>query len=406
MANPVLGIVSTWFERGATRVSLAYIDVLKEHFDIRVYARGGDEFPHSDPNWNHDFVHWGEFVPGARSTFIDFLDFKKWLLREQVDFLFFNEQQSWDVVIQMKEHFKIPMGAYIDYYTDDSVKCFDLYDFVVCNTKRHYSVFEQHKNAIYIPWGVQTFASQPSSEHDDLCFFHNLGFNPQRKGTDLVIKAFRELDAPNTRLILHAQKPLSDFPQLAQLIDHHVAIEWINQEVPPPGLYHTGDVYVYPSRLEGIGLSLPEALSAGLPVITTNEAPMNEFVTALQNGLLVDVERQWKREDGYFWKMSEVSLPSLVQAMRFFAERRQELPEFKQRTLSLARKKLDWTTNAAQLGNQIKKISWNEAPRELMDYVRKLERKETPKITFAQQIHRTLIHLGFRKIKRAILGRS
>ena len=31
-----------------------------------------------------------------------------------------------------------------------------------------------------------------------------------------------------------------------------------------------GDVFVYPSRLEGIGLCVPEALACGLPVITTD----------------------------------------------------------------------------------------------------------------------------------------
>lgn len=406
MAKPVLGIVSTWFERGATRVSLAYIAVLKEQFSIRVYARGGDEFPHDDPAWNHDFVHWGEFVPGARSTFIDFSDFKKWIHREQVDYLFFNEQQSWDVIVKVKQQFTIPIGAYIDYYTDDSVKCFDLYDFVVCNTKRHHSVFEHHKNAIYIPWGVQSFAQRPPVNHNELTFFHNLGFNPQRKGTDLVIQAFQELKAPHTRLILHAQKPSSDFPQLEILIAGSEAIEWIDKEVPPPGLYHKGDVYVYPSRLEGIGLSLPEALSEGLPVITTDEAPMNEFVFNGENGRLATVQRQWKREDGYYWNMSEVDVASLTSAMRYYVEQQDQLSAFKSKTLDLAKTKLNWNENAKGLSKRILEITWNTPSDELLKYVQEMEQKETPKVSAGQQLHRILISLGFRKIKRTLLGRS
>ena len=406
MAKPVLGIVSTWFERGATRVSLAYIDVLKAHFTIRVYARGGDEFPHDDPNWNHDFVHWGEFVPGARSTFIDFSDFKKWVHREQIDVLFFNEQQSWDVIVKMKQQFTIPLGAYIDYYTDDSVPCFDLYDFVVCNTQRHFSVFKEHENALYIPWGVQSFADQPPSDHQDVVFFHNLGFNPERKGTDLVIHAFQQLDAADTKLLLHAQKPLNAFPHLQQLIGNNAAIEWINEEVPPPGLYHRGDVYVYPSRLEGIGLSLPEALSEGLPVITTNEGPMNEFVFDQENGRLVDVERHWKRQDGYYWDMSEIAIPSLVEAMNYYVANKEQLPEFKHKALALARANLDWEKNASHLANEIQKIKWKSPSDDRLRYAMDLEGKETPKVTFGQHLHRILILLGFRKIKRALLGRS
>ena len=66
-------------------------------------------------------------------------------------------------------------------------------------------------------------------------------------------------------------------------------IEFIEKTVSAPGLYFRGDVYLYPTRLEGIGLTICEALASGLPVITTNDAPMNEFVIDGETGYLVDV---------------------------------------------------------------------------------------------------------------------
>jgi glycosyltransferase involved in cell wall biosynthesis len=42
-------------------------------------------------------------------------------------------------------------------------------------------------------------------------------------------------------------------------------------------LYEEGDVCVQPSRWEGIGLPLLECQASGLPLVTTDAPPMNEF---------------------------------------------------------------------------------------------------------------------------------
>ena len=42
-------------------------------------------------------------------------------------------------------------------------------------------------------------------------------------------------------------------------------------------LYDVGDVCVQPSRWEGLGLQLLECQAAGLPLVTTDAPPMNEY---------------------------------------------------------------------------------------------------------------------------------
>jgi glycosyltransferase involved in cell wall biosynthesis len=46
----------------------------------------------------------------------------------------------------------------------------------------------------------------------------------------------------------------------------------------PEALYTDGDAFIQPSKLEGIGFMVLEAVASGLPVITLNYPPMNEWV--------------------------------------------------------------------------------------------------------------------------------
>ncbi len=44
-------------------------------------------------------------------------------------------------------------------------------------------------------------------------------------------------------------------------------------------LLHAADIYIRPSRSEGFGASFPEAMAAGIPVITTQEGGLKDYIT-------------------------------------------------------------------------------------------------------------------------------
>lgn len=59
-------------------------------------------------------------------------------------------------------------------------------------------------------------------------------------------------------------------------------IEWLGyvDHARLPALLHAADIYVRPSRSEGFGASFPEAMAAGLPVITTQEGGLKDYITS------------------------------------------------------------------------------------------------------------------------------
>ncbi|MBI1391067.1 MAG: glycosyltransferase [bacterium] len=353
-----LGIVTTWFERGAAYVSRQFREALQQRYDVFIYARGGEAYAMNDPQWNDARVHWAKPVQSTIPTVLDAADFRQWLQQNRLQTVIFNEQHWWPPVVGCTQS-GVKTGAYVDYYTEMTIPIFGCYDFLICNTKRHYSAFDWHPQAAYIPWGTRVNVFQPTTfdlaEPGRLTFFLSGGMNPTRKGADFIIEAFSQISGP-AHLIIQSQVPLkAHFPGLSETIDRLMGegrLTSIEKTVTAPGLYHLGDVYVYPSRLEGIGLTTAEALACGLPVITTDYAPMNEFVNE-ENGWLVEVERVYARHDGYYWPQARVSVERLREIMQQCVDDRQSIPERKRAARAYAEAHLDWNRNAAGLAGTI-----------------------------------------------------
>lgn len=63
--------------------------------------------------------------------------------------------------------------------------------------------------------------------------------------------------------------------------------------VDPQGLarlYASADIFVFPSRYEGYGMVLAEAMRAGLPIVAANNGPVAEIVTNNENALIVPAQ--------------------------------------------------------------------------------------------------------------------
>lgn len=352
-----IGIVTTWFERGAAYVSKQFMELLQQTDDVYIYARGGEKYAIGNPKWDLPNVHWGKkdkaYCKLLSGTYIDKNDFKKWIDDNKIELILFNEQQWFTPLLWCKE-WKIKTAAYIDYYTEETIPLYGIYDCLICNTKRHAFAFRDNPKVKYLKWGTDINLYKPAhEEHERLTFFTSAGMAPVRKGTDYVIKAFYNIiDRNKAKLIVHTQVPLDKtIPEVTPMVEEMIAegsLEVVEKTVTAPGLYSKADVYVYPSRLDGIGLTLMEAAASGLACITINNAPMNEFVDE-SFGRLCDVEYYYSRKDGYYWPLSATDVKSLSQIMERFVDGDENVSQMKQNAREYAERELDFSKNIASL---------------------------------------------------------
>ena len=370
-----IGFVSTWFERGAAYVTKQYAELLKKHnHEISIYARG-ESYAIGNPKWDTPNVTWGKKL---YDTTLDINDVSKWIEKNGIECIFFNEQRDMVSVLKIREKYPhVKLGTYIDYYTQGTVEDFDYYDFLICNTKRHYSVFSKHKQCFYVPWGTDIELFKPiPNDKDRLTFFHSAGMST-RKGTDVLIRAFIKGKVyEKADLVVHTQIPISELTEYkeAELADYNITV--IQKTVTAPGLYYLGDVYVYPTTLDGLGLTMYEALACGLPVIATDCAPMNEVVND-GVGRLIKVDSFKCRWDAYYWPLAFVEEQSLVECMMYYVDNYDKIDSLKRLARESAEKNWNWFERGEQVNNAFENsvvLDW-DMPR-IKDAIAKYKSKD------------------------------
>ncbi|MPQ44480.1 glycosyltransferase [Clostridium tarantellae] len=333
-----IGFVSVWQERGASYVTKAYLDIfLKYNNNVYVYCRGNTRY---DVRWNQKYVTKGLMLNGTK---INWKHFEKWIKKNNLNIIFFNEQRELAVVKKLKMRFEnIKIGSYIDYYKENTVKDFIIFDFLICNTKRHFSVFSWHPQCYYVPWGTDISLFKPTDyeKSGKINFFHSAGLS-NRKGTNILYKAFIEGGLyKKSNLIIHTQHPIEK-SGISKEEAKKYNIKIIEKTITAPGLYSNYDVYVYPTMLDGLGLTIYEALACGLPVITSNEPPMNEIINN-NIGKLVDIKIKRCRYDAYYWPIVECDEKSLIEKMNYYIDNIEFSNDFKNNARKYAIENLNW----------------------------------------------------------------
>ena len=144
-----------------------------------------------------------------------------------------------------------------------------------------------------VPWGIHPELLVTEAERADdglVRFVFPGGFLGHRKPAEPVIEAFTAAEGEHLRLLVKAQVERSRLDEIVPLVEADDRIELLLEDQPWDEHLRTiasCDVSVSPSRWEGLGLPLYEAVALGLPTITNDDPPMNEVIEGGENGLLV-----------------------------------------------------------------------------------------------------------------------
>ena len=121
-------------------------------------------------------------------------------------------------------------------------------------------------------------------------FFYSGAFSP-RKGVDLLATAFAQLarQHPDARLVLMGAGPMEGTLRhlLRSCSSQVIWLGFRSWDELPDG-YAQGGIFCLPSRYDGWGLALVEALASGMPAIGTNRTGAAiEFLASGQSGRLI-----------------------------------------------------------------------------------------------------------------------
>jgi len=169
-------------------------------------------------------------------------------------------------------------------------------------------MFGEDRPVLRMPYfsALQRFKPLDTSrlQSDETTFLY-VGSFIYRKGVDVLSRAFSELvdSTPNVRLVVAGDGDAGQLfdrqlsPAAAARVVRRGFVAW--GELPE--LYRQGDFLVMPSRYDGWGLVIPEAMASGLPVIGSTEA-----------GATVDLVH----EGVTGWRVGSVDPRELAAAMR------------------------------------------------------------------------------------------
>lgn len=266
---------------------------------------------------------------------------------------------------------KIPL-SFVDYLKDERINQIwvpstHTYD-AVKNTIDNSLEWQTIKNKIKIvPHGVNSKVFFPTEKPKDVFrFLANKGFkDPEdRGGMQYLIKAYTEefSGSDNVELVLKINPsygvfdfiksglitPKPNLPRLMVNTDNLAFNELVK-------MYNSAHVFVAPTRADAFNLPCLEAMSCGLPVLTTNYGGQIDFVND-SNGWLIDYElTEVKHElfyEGISWATPK--LDHLKKLMRKIYEDKQ-LTEKVENSLKTANE-WRWDNSAQKAVNCLKEL--------------------------------------------------
>lgn len=291
-----IGIVSYWFNRGQGTVG-RYIRSIFDELGHETFVLARPTLDRFDlPRFIDTTDVWNQ----ARVTFAsDFNippeEYISWAKGNSIDVAFFDQNYQFDGISALRSMGIKTIGRFVwEAFSEEHVKpaknAFSvIYSLTKCEQARYASLGIESP---WVQWGChpELTAIRPEKFKDGVYFFYPGGYFSKRKPTRTVIEAFSKVASSDIKLVIKAQTTKRQSEHIGGIDDLDPRIEVISEDLPSPKyykLFSSCHTCLAPSRWEGLGLHLYEALSFGMPTITNDDPPMNEIVRNQYNGLLV-----------------------------------------------------------------------------------------------------------------------
>ena len=112
----------------------------------------------------------------------------------------------------------------------------------------------------------------------------------ERKGVDVLIKSFTNIaeKVPDLRLLLLGTGPDCEALKSMVPLALHDRVRFLGFQQPDviPDIFAAADLFVLPSRYDGWGVVVNEALGSGLPIIVTDRVGARDLVKNGSNGFI------------------------------------------------------------------------------------------------------------------------
>lgn len=297
-----VGIVTKWFNRGQAFVSRYVRDALDEvgHETFILARPTKDKGPmaaHVDRTGVWDQAG----VTEASGWEVPLAEYESWIADNGIEVVHWDNCYQHAEIAELRRSGIRTIGRFVweMFSPADAEPARAAYDVLYSMTRCEQARYaELGIDSPYVQWGLhpelleaaEAARGSNGREADDLVRFYFPGalLGP-RKPHKEVVEAFTAARGDNLRLVFKAQlERRMNYLERAAAEDQR--IELVIDDMPTDEhlrLFAGCDVCLGPSRWEGLGLFLYEAVAFGMPQITNDSPPMNEVVTDGVNGILI-----------------------------------------------------------------------------------------------------------------------
>jgi 1,2-diacylglycerol 3-alpha-glucosyltransferase len=295
-----VGLVSKWFASGqavVTRYIRSALDELgHETFVLAKPGKGprAQQQRVADPVWDQPGVTEGSAADIPSAEYAD------WAAANALDAVFCDQNDQFTEIAALRAAGVRTIGRFVwesfaPEYAEPAKSAYDvIYSFTRAEQERYRGLGIESPR---LTWGChpELLAVAASVERDpDLVKFVVPGsFMGKRKPFAEIVEAFTRARGDHLRLLIRGQvdRKAGKLEQAAGG-DQRVVIELEDRPTDEHLRQFAGcHVCLSPSRWEGLGLPLYEAVAFGIPSITNDSPPMNEIVLDGVNGICVDSVR-------------------------------------------------------------------------------------------------------------------